>query len=87
MLSEPAIRAGINVMVTVSTAKVVRQIIRNNVDTPETLNDKLKLIVGSFAIGGLVASKVVERTEQSIDHLMAVYRGVTVTPEEHAKSE
>lgn len=63
----------ISLIVTSGTAKIVRDIIENNVDM-ETTTDKVKVAAGSFAIGGLVASETAKYTDQKIDECVEQYQ-------------
>lgn len=61
-------------IVGLSTARVVNQIIRNNVDEVETPADKVVVLAASFAIGGMVADAARDYTDATIDKSVAWYR-------------
>lgn len=61
-------------IVGLSTARVVHQIIRNNVDDIETPADHVAVLAASFAIGGMVSDAAREYTDATIDKTVAWYR-------------
>lgn len=59
-----------SLVVGLSTTRVVGQIIRNNVDDPESITDQVAIASASFAIGGVVADAAREYTDKTIDQVV-----------------
>ena len=71
MLNPATLKLVANIAVTSSVSKLVREVIAANTSAPETRFQQAQLLVGSFAIGGLVAERAWERTEENIDKAYA----------------
>lgn len=56
----------VSIVVGSGTSKIVRDIIVNNTDC-ETVTDKVKIMAGSFAIGGMITSEASKYTDRMID--------------------
>ena len=52
------------------TAKIVKEVIANNIDEPETLVQKAKILAGTFAVGGLISSIVGDYTDDKVDEVV-----------------
>jgi hypothetical protein len=63
---------GINLISTIGVSKVVRDIIQNNTNV-ETTADAVKVTVGSFVIGGMVAEQASEHVNRRVDGAIAWY--------------
>lgn len=64
------IKATINFAVTASTSKIIKEIIQNNTD-PVTLADKAQVLVGSVALGGLIADATSKYTDEQVNEIVA----------------
>jgi len=70
------VKTVVNVATSIGVTKVVRDIIQNNV-TVETTADQAKVLIGSFVLGGMIAERATERTEEQIDKLTELYTRMT----------
>lgn len=60
------LKKAVTTVVGIGTAKIVREIIKNNVDT-ETVTSKVTVAAASFAIGGAVSELTQQYTDHTID--------------------
>jgi hypothetical protein len=63
-------KAAVSLVVGTGTAKVVREIIKNNT-TPEKVTDKAAIIIASYVLGAIAADASKVWTDAKIDKLIA----------------
>ena len=56
-----------SLMVGFGTGKVVKEIIDNNTADPENVTDKVRIVVGSYVLGAIVADAAKDWTDQKIE--------------------
>ena len=64
------LKKAVTTVVGIGTAKIIREIIKNNVDT-ETVTSMVTVTAASAAIGGAVSEMTKEYTDTSIDEIVA----------------
>lgn len=64
---------------------VVRQIIDNNVNEPETLTEKIKIVAGTVVIGSMVGMHVRDFTSDKFDEMVIAAKAFM--PSEDTKTE
>ena len=55
------------------TAKIIKDLIKNNV-TPDSVTDKVALIVATFALGAMAREATKEWTDAQIDKIIAQWQ-------------
>jgi hypothetical protein len=56
-------------VVGVGAGKIVKNIIKHNVDAPETLIDKVSLLAGGWVLSGIVTTATKKYTDEAIDDI------------------
>jgi hypothetical protein len=69
------LKKAVTTVVGIGTAKIVREIIKNNVDT-ESITSKVTVTAASAAIGGAVSELTKEYTDRQIDELVALFQKI-----------
>lgn len=69
------VKKAVSTVVGFGTAKIVRDIIKNNVDC-DTTTSKVTVTTASAAIGGAVAEITSEYTDHQIDEIAALWRKI-----------
>lgn len=65
----------VTTVVGIGTAKIVREIIKNNVDT-ESITSKVTVTAASAAIGGAVSELTKQYTDRQIDELVVLFQKI-----------
>lgn len=69
------LKKAVTTVVGVGTAKIVREIIMNNVDT-ETITSKVTVTAASVAIGGAVSELTKQYTDNQIDQFVELIQKI-----------
>lgn len=69
------LKKAVTTVVGIGTAKIVRDIIKNNVDTATTLN-RVTVTAASAAIGGAVSELTKAYTDHQIDEIVAFFQKI-----------
>lgn len=78
------VKKTVSLIVGIGTAKIVHEIIKNNVDT-ESVTSKVTVTAASTAIGGAVSELTQQYTDRQIDDIVDFFQKIknrkNVTPE------
>lgn len=66
------LKKAVTTVVGIGTAKIIREIITNNVET-DKLTSKVTVIAASAAIGGAVSELTKQYTDHQIDEMVALF--------------
>ena len=69
------LKKAVTTVVGIGTAKIVREIIKNNVDT-ETVTSKVTVTAASAAIGGAVSELTKQYTDTQIDQFVELIQKI-----------
>jgi F0F1-type ATP synthase gamma subunit len=69
------LKKAVTTVVGIGTAKIVREIIKNNVNT-ETTFQRVSVTAASAAIGGAVSDLTKQYTDHQIDEIVAFYQKI-----------
>lgn len=69
------LKKAVTTVVGIGTAKIVREIIKNNVNT-ETTFQRVSVTAASAAIGGAVSDLTKQYTDHQIDEIVALYQKI-----------
>lgn len=69
------LKKAVTTVVGIGTAKIIREIISNNVDT-ETVASKVTVTAASAAIGGAVSEMTKQYTDHQIDQIVSFFQKV-----------
>lgn len=69
------LKKAVTTVVGIGTAKIIREIISNNVDT-ETVASKVTVTAASAAIGGAVSEMTKQYTDHQIDQIVSFFQKI-----------
>lgn len=69
------LKKAVTTIVGIGTAKIVREIIKNNVDINTTFQ-RVTVTTASAAIGGAVSELTKQYTDRQIDEIVALYQNI-----------
>jgi hypothetical protein len=69
----PILKLATHIVASVGVSKVVNDMISNNVNSPQTTADAVKLWTGSIVIGSMVAEQASKHVSTRFDELAAWY--------------
>ena len=66
------LKKAVTTVVGIGTAKIIREIITNNVET-DHITSKVSVVAASVAIGGAVSEMTKQYTDHQIDEMVALF--------------
>lgn len=76
----PYVKFVVNLAVGIGSAKIVHDVVANNVE-PTTTLEKVNVAAGSIAIGGVVAEKTSDYTDRQIDAVADLFKQIKESQE------
>lgn len=71
-----AIKMVVSGIVGMGASRIAGQIIKNNVTAPTNLLEKVALMAGTWAIGGIIAERSRKHTDDAIDQVVGIVKKV-----------
>lgn len=71
-----AIKLVVSGIVGMGASRIAGQIIKNNVTAPTNLLEKVALMAGTWAIGGIIAERSRKHTDDAIDQVVGIVKKV-----------
>jgi hypothetical protein len=73
MITRNTVKAASRILVWLGTGKIIGEVIAHNVDAPKSKIDKIQLVAGTYAIGGVVTGASIKYTDSVVDSVADAY--------------